>query len=109
MHLHTLNRHLCGAILASFALTSCKSGEERLFKESTVAMGTVVEITVAHTSEEVARGAIRDALGEFQRIDDLMSSYKVDSAISKVNNADASVQVVVREEVFRILQDAVAI
>jgi thiamine biosynthesis lipoprotein len=72
-------------------------------------MGTVVEITVAHRSEEQARTAIEEAMGEFQRVDDLMSSYKPASVISKVNHAGASMKVPVGEEIFHVLQDAVAI
>lgn len=71
-------------------------------------MGTVVEITVAYRSEEQARTAIKEALAEFQRIDDLMSSYKPGSVISRVNQA-GSVKVPVGVEVFELLQEAVAI
>jgi len=72
-------------------------------------MGTVIEITVAHRSEERARGAIREAMEEFRRIDDLMSSYKPDSAVSRVNQAGSSVKVPVGEEIFQLLQDTIAI
>ncbi len=71
-------------------------------------MGTVVEITVAHSTEEQARAAIREAMREFQRIDDLMSSYKPESVVSRVNQARASVKVPVGKEIYGILQDAVA-
>jgi len=71
-------------------------------------MGTVVEITVAHRSEELARAAIREAMGEFQRVDDLMSSYKPGSVISRVNQAGSSVKVPVGEDVFYLLKDAAA-
>ena len=39
-------------------------------------MGTIVEITVANRFEGWLRSAIEEAMSEFQRIDDLMSSYK---------------------------------
>ena len=97
-----------GLPILSFLLISCRSGADKLYKESKIVMGTVVEITVAHPSEEQARVAIREAMGEFQRTDDLMSSYKPGSVVSRVNQARASVKVPVGEEVFHLLRDAVA-
>lgn len=70
-------------------------------------MGTIVDITVAHPSEEQARSSIKEALGEFQRIDDLMSSYKPDNIVSRVNRAGAAVKIPVGEEVFRVVREAV--
>jgi len=72
-------------------------------------MGTVVEITVANCSEDQARSAIKEAMGEFKRIDDLMSSYKPGSVVSRVNQNGSSAKVPVGEEVLRVLRDAVAI
>ena len=72
-------------------------------------MGTIVEITVANRSEELARSAIEEAMCEFQRIDDLMSSYKPDSVVSKVNQSGSAGKVPVGEEVFRVVREAVAV
>lgn len=72
-------------------------------------MGTVVEITVAHRSEDLAKSAMKEAMDEFQRIDDLMSSYKPDSAVSKVNKTGSTAKVPVGREVYSVLRDAVAI
>lgn len=88
---------------------NCQGGMEKLYKESKIVMGTVVEITVASRTEEGARAAIKEALGEFQRADDLMSSYKVDSVVARLNQAGASAKVPVGKEVYRLVRDAVAI
>lgn len=72
-------------------------------------MGTLVEITVAHRSEEIARAAIKDAMEELHRADDLMSSYRPESTISRINRQASSGKVHVEEEVFRLLQEAVSI
>ena len=48
-------------------------------------------------------------MGEFQRIDDLMSSYKPDSVVSKVNQIGSTVKVRVGEEVFRVIHEADAV
>lgn len=99
---------VCGTVALFLASIGCQSGDDKLFKESQIVMGTVVEITVAHHSEEQSRTAIKEAMGEFKRIDELMSSYKPDSAISRVNQAGAA-KTLVGEEVFDLLHDAVVI
>jgi thiamine biosynthesis lipoprotein len=103
------NIQIYGFTLLFLSLIGCQSGTEKLFKESKIVMGTVVEITVANRSEELARSAIADGMSEFQRIDDLMSSYKPDSAVSKVNQTGSAAKVPVGEEVYRVLREAVAI
>ena len=101
---------VCGlAALIIVSLIGCQSGAEKIFKESKIVMGTIVEITVAHSSEEQARSAIGEAMGEFQRIDDLMSSYKPGSVVSKVNQTGSVAKVPVGEEIFRVLREAVAV
>lgn len=99
----------CGLILIILTIIGCKSGTDKLYKESKIVMGTVVEITVANRSEEQARIAIKEAMVEFHRIDDLMSSYKPGSVVSKVNQTGSAEKVPVGEEVFHVLQDSVAI
>ena len=103
------NIQIYGVSLLILALIGCQSGTEKLIKESKIVMGTVVEITVANRSEELARSAIADGMSEFQRIDDLMSSYKPDSTVSKVNQTGSAAKVPVGEEVYRVLREAVAI
>ena len=72
-------------------------------------MGTVVQITVSHTSESEARLAINEAMSELQRSDDLMSHYKPESLVSKVNRYGASGKVQVGEGFFELLREAVSI
>ena len=100
---------ICGLVALAIALIGCNSGADKIYKESKIVMGTVVEITVAHHSEEQARSAIADGMSEFQRIDDLMSSYKPDSVVSRVNQSGSAGKVPVGEEVFRVLREAVAV
>lgn len=99
----------CGLVILIMALISCNSGTDRLYKESKIVMGTVVEITVAYRSEVQARAAIKEAMGEFQRIDDLMSSFKPDSLVSRVNQTGSVAKVPVGKEVYGVLREAIAI
>ena len=50
-------------------------------------MGTIVEITVAARDERTADEAINAAFKEIGRLEDIMSTYKPESDISKVNTA----------------------
>ena len=50
-------------------------------------MGTIVEITVAARDERTADEAINAAFKEIGRLEDIMSTYKPESDISKVNSA----------------------
>jgi thiamine biosynthesis lipoprotein len=72
-------------------------------------MGTIVEITVVHRSEERAQDAIKEAMSEFQRIDDLMSSYKPESIVSRLNTNIYPGKVPVGKEVFGIIRYAFSI
>ena len=67
-------------------------------------MGTIVEITVADRSEERARLAMTKAMGEFERIDALMSCYRQGSAVFKLNHTGPGEELAVGEEVFDLLQ-----
>lgn len=100
---------LFGSLLPILLSTGCFSGKENLYKETGVVMGTVVEITVAHRSEPLARAAIKEAIGELQRIDELMSLSKPGSLVSRINREGSTKQVVVPPELFRLLGDAIAI
>lgn len=50
-------------------------------------MGTIVEITVAAKDEQTADGAITAAFKEIARLETIMSTYRPESDISKVNSA----------------------
>jgi thiamine biosynthesis lipoprotein len=100
---------LCGTVFSIFMIYGCQGGDERLFKETKIVMGTVVEITVAHRSEATARAAMIEAMGELQRVDDLMSHYKPGSMVSEINREGASRKIQVEEGVFQLLREALSI
>jgi len=77
-----------------------------LLKEARSLMGTVVEITIQDPDESKARTAMGEAFAEIRRIEGLMSFYRPDSEISRINRAAANEKVGVSEEVFHLLQDA---
>ncbi len=95
-----------GLIFIISLIISCDSGEVKIFRETRILMGTVVEISVAHRSESLARAAIAAAMRELQRVDDLMSHHNPASLVSRVNRDGYSGKVVVGEDLFYLLRDA---
>ena len=81
------------------------SGKYEVYKESRIALGTVVEITVAHEEERAARRAIKAAFAEFERIEALLSTYRPGSEISRLN-ASGGAPVALSEEVTGLLAEA---
>jgi FAD:protein FMN transferase len=98
-----------GLSLLVLGALCCARPDERVFKDSAILMGTVVEITVAHRSEAQARAAIASALAEIRRIDDLVSTHKPGSVISLVNRDGTDRMVPVGREIFDLLRVAEAI
>ena len=70
-------------VVLSVFLSSC--GRVRSVNESSLLMGTVVEITVQHKDPAVAKKVIQHAFDEGRRIENLLSIYKKESEISMVN------------------------
>src|SRR4051812_43652043 len=54
-------------------------------REGALAFGTTVSITVVHEDAAIAREAIGEALGEVRRIDRLMTVFRPDSQVGRLN------------------------
>jgi thiamine biosynthesis lipoprotein len=68
----------------------------------------VVQITVAGRAEEEARGAMAEAFAEIERIDGLLSSYRQESLIARLNREGHQRKIVLTKEIFDLLREAVA-
>lgn len=69
------------------------TGQEReltLFKKAALSMGTVFEASIYVADEYKADKAFNDVFKEINRLDYLMSNYKEESELSKVNKKAAS-------------------
>jgi thiamine biosynthesis lipoprotein ApbE len=68
-----------------------KGGKElTLFKKAILSMGTVFEVSAYVSDKNKAEKAFNDVLKEVNRLDLLMSNYKEESELSKVNKNAAS-------------------
>jgi len=66
-------------------------------------MGTRVSVELWHDDPDVAADLIGQVLDEYRRIDRLMSTYRSDSEISRVNDEAATAAVTVSAELFGLI------
>ena len=71
----------CGAWM-----TNCsRQSGVRSFSQSSQALGATVTMTVLHTDESIANSALEAAFAELERIESVMSLYRPESQISRLN------------------------
>src|SRR4030042_2711536 len=83
-------------------LISC-SIDNRTFKRTTIAMGSIVEIQVQGVNEVKANKAINIGFEEVKRLDTLFSTYMIGNPMWKLNNTDAD-EIIVDPETFFVLK-----
>ena len=69
-------------------------------------MGTSIEVQAFGGDESIRRAAIDEAFGAFVEVDRLMSNYRDDSELARVNRDAARAAVAVGEPLFRVLEAA---
>jgi thiamine biosynthesis lipoprotein len=82
------------------------SGPDRLFVRSAASMGTRVTVSLWTESETEAVRAAALVFDEFRRIDALMTTWREDSDVSRINAAAGGPPVVVSREVVTVIQRA---
>jgi len=87
---------------------SC-AGRERADADSgyQMIMGTFAHIVAVAEDSGTAKKCVRAALEEIHRVDELMSDYKSDSEISRVNRDGAKMAVRVSESTYEVLQRSI--
>lgn len=90
-------------IIAGYFLGSMDFGlKDNFVKRERIIMGTVVEILIRNLPQDVANNAIDKGFAEFERIDNLFSTYKKESGVSELNS-DLE-KVTVDSEIYFILK-----
>jgi thiamine biosynthesis lipoprotein ApbE len=85
---------------------SCTDSEEPQIRQTFV-MGTRGTITIYGLSSEAADSASAAAVGEMHRIESVMSTWRNDSEISRLNRNSLGMPVKVSAELFHLLEEAV--
>lgn len=78
-------------------------------KYSEYLMGTMVEVTLYDITDEGGTMLSEKAFSEIRRLEELFSSYKETSEVSKVNSAKTNEAVKLSEEVFFVLEKSMEI
>jgi thiamine biosynthesis lipoprotein len=94
-------------VILSAGLSAQSSGEPILVYKEKYVMGTVFEIAAYAESSEKASAAIDKALQEIVRMDDLMSNYKPESALSRLNRSGHFHTQKVPPDLYRVIEQAV--
>lgn len=93
------------AIGVSFIVTGCL--KQRTFKQIRLLMGTPVEISVVARDKESAYEAIASAFGEIKRIEQLMSGYESQSALSRLNQRAEKGFVEIDKELLYVISESI--
>lgn len=89
--------------LIGFLIARNISDEDvKTIKRTKILLGTVVEIQVRDTDEQKAENAITKAFAEVKRIDDLFTTYNVESPVWKLNNTTDSI-ISVDPEIYNLI------
>jgi thiamine biosynthesis lipoprotein len=100
-------RSLSAILVVLLLLTGCS--RSRTVQKTEAMMGTEVTITVVAPAAAEGEAAIDAGLAELRRLDGLLSLYKDDSEISRVNLAAGKHPVRVSPETIEIVERALAI
>lgn len=84
------------------SLSGC--GEEKPYKETQFLMDTVVEITAYGPN---AQSAVKEAFGEFKRIDQIGNRYNPESEISRLNQSAGKDKMTVSAELIDIIEQSI--
>ena len=74
--------------------------------EEAAIMGTAISVELWHADADQGSALIHDVMDEMHRIDDLMSTYKSDSELSRVNAGAAVQPVTVSNELLALIERA---
>ncbi|MEW6196552.1 MAG: FAD:protein FMN transferase [Bacteroidota bacterium] len=88
-------------ILLLLLTLSCSN--EKVFKRTTISMGSTVEIQVRGINDVTASRAITAAFEEVKRLDTLFSTYMTGNPMWMMNNTDAD-EIIVNNEMFVMLK-----
>jgi thiamine biosynthesis lipoprotein len=77
-------------------------------RDEAAIMGTAITVELWHTDPAQGRALIDAVFTEMHRIDELMSSYKPDSELSRVNAGAARAPVAVSDELFGLIGKALS-
>src|SRR5882724_1337768 len=92
--------------LASAQTSQAQTAHQTLVHKKKYVMGTVFEIVAYGESTKQAADAIDQSFREIVRLDEVMSDYKLDSALSRLNHSAHSVPQPVPPDLYVVIGEA---
>ncbi len=96
-------------IIVVFSLLLFSCARKRMVKKTETIMGTSVTITVVAETAQEGAVAINAAMDEIRRLDEMMSLYRDDSEVTRVNMASGKRPVTVSPEMIEVVENAIAV
>jgi len=78
----------------------------KLIKETRMIMGTFAEVSIYSNDEKTAGKAIEESLNEMERMDRIMSNYKNDSELSRLNKKAVKSPVPCKGELLEVIEQS---
>ncbi len=103
---HARRALIACSVLSTFGAAAVAADDPHLVTRSTAAMGTQVSVSVYTDDEEGAARAIGNALDELRRIEALMTTWRDDSEISRLNASAGVRPVPISPETLEVLEMA---
>jgi thiamine biosynthesis lipoprotein len=97
---------LAAALLVAWFAGAAGAAEEKVFVRSRYLMGTLVEIDARGVDEAATQAAINAAFDEIARLERLMSHWRDDSQVARINAEAGKAPVPVAPEVFEVIRGA---
>src|SRR5499425_3564391 len=95
-------------VIVSLQATRCLAQSSTFVHEKRYAMGTVFEIVIYDDDLPLADAAARAALDEAVRLDDVMSNYKPESELSRLNRAAHFRPVRISHELYEVIDQSLS-
>jgi thiamine biosynthesis lipoprotein len=102
----SMKKYIYAFFIVLIAIVAFGCGQPKPYKETQFLMDTVIEITAYGPN---AQEAVKEAFGEFKRIETLSDRFNPESQLSKINQASGKEKVVVDPELTAIIQRAVEV
>ena len=96
-------------IFLLFFINSCNPNKEKMYKETRIALYTVVTVTVYSDSKQKANTAIDSTFKELDRLGRLLNFYSGDSEVSMINRYAGTEPVKVSKETLEVIDKALSI
>ena len=98
----------CVSLVGASQFSCARRGPVKVDSGHQIVMGTFARVVVIAKHQDAGRKCIRAAIEEIHKVDELMSDYKSDSDIGRVNKKAAEGPVPVSESTFEVLARSIA-